>query len=280
MPWHAQLQLQYRLEGQRTVLHHQHNGPLRILKSLYPEGDAICHNVIIHPPGGLVGGDVLDVSLRLDPGAHALVSTPGATRFYASDQATATQQVNIELGAGSRLEWLPLEAIAYPGCLAHNSVQATLAEGAEWLGWDVTALGLPTAGQAFEQGCFSQRLSIPGLWLEQAHIDAQDTRLLNSPLGLDGQRCLGTMWLACGTALPRERREHLLEVVRSVLDRALGQSPVSLQAGATCPNTNMLVLRAVAPLVEPLMALFQQVWAELRPAAWGLSNTPPRIWRV
>lgn len=281
MPWHAQLQLHYRLEAQRTVLHHQHNGPLRILKSLYPEGDAICHNIIIHPPGGLVGGDVLDVSLRLDPGAHALVSTPGATRFYASDQAVATQQVHIELGAGSRLEWLPLEAIAYPGCLAHNSVQATLAEGAEWLGWDVTALGLPTAGQAFEpQGRFSQRLSIPGLWLEQAHIDAQDTRLLNSLLGLDGQRCLGTMWLACGTALSRERREHLLEVVRSVLDRALGQSPANMQAGATCPNTNMLVLRAVAPLVEPLMALFQQVWAELRPAAWGLSNTPPRIWRV
>jgi urease accessory protein len=280
MPWQAQLQLHYRLEAQRTVLHHRHTGPLRILKSLYPEGDATCHNVIIHPPGGLVGGDLLNVSLHLAPGTHALVSTPGATRFYASDQAVATQQVHIQLDAGARLEWLPLETIAYPGCLAHNSVQATLAEGAEWLGWDVTALGLPSAGQAFEQGRFSQRLSIPGLWLEQAHIDAQDTRLLNSPLGLDGQRCLGTLWLACGTALPRERREHLLEVVRHALDRALGHAPTQMQAGATCPNAHMLVLRAVAPLVEPLMALFQQVWAELRPAAWGLSNTPPRIWRV
>lgn len=280
MPWHAQLQLHYRQEAQRTVLHHQHNGPLRILKSLYPEGDATCHNVIIHPPGGLVGGDVLDVSVHLDPGTHALISTPGATRFYASDKLPTTQQVHIELGTGSRLEWLPLEAIAYPGCWAHNHVQATLAEGAEWLGWDVTALGLPTADQAFEQGRFSQRLNIPGLWLEQAHIDAQDTRLLNAPLGLDGQRCLGTMWLACGTALPRDRREHLLDTVRHTLDRALAQSPTRLQAGATCPNNHMLVLRAVAPLVEPLMALFQHVWADLRPAAWGLHNTPPRIWRV
>jgi urease accessory protein len=48
----------------------------------------------------------------------------------------------------------------------------------------------------------------------------------------------------------------------------------------TARNTRMLGLRAVAPLVEPLMALFQQVWAKLRPAAWGLTNTPPRIWRV
>ncbi|MDO9148879.1 MAG: urease accessory protein UreD [Hydrogenophaga sp.] len=276
MPWHAQLQLHYRLEAQRTVLNHQHNGPLRILKSLYPEGDAICHNVIIHPPGGLVGGDVLDVLLHVEAGAHALVSTPGATRFYATDHAVATQHVRIELDAGARLEWLPLEAIAYPGCLAQNTVRATLGAGAEWLGWDVTALGLPSAGQPFDTGRFSQRLEIPGLWLEQAHLDASDTRLLNSPLGLDGQRCLGTMWLACGTALTRERREQLLDVVRSVLATA----PAQVRAGATCPNANMLVLRAVAPLVEPLMALFQEVWAELRPAAWGLTGTPPRIWRV
>jgi predicted phage terminase large subunit-like protein len=84
------------------------------------------------------------------------------------------------------------------------------------------------------------------------------------------------MWLACGTALTRERREHLLDVVRGVL----ATTPAQVQAGATCPNPNMLVLRAVAPLVEPLMALFQQTWAQLRPAAWGLANTPPRIWNT
>jgi len=276
MPWNAQLQLHYRLEARRTVLEHQHDGPLRILKSLYPEGDGICHNVIIHPPGGLVGGDVLNMSLKVARGAHALVSTPGATRFYASDDAAARQQVRIELDAGARLEWLPLEAIAYPGCQAHNTVQATLGEGAEWLGWDVTALGLPAAEQPFDAGRFNQRLEIPGLWLEQAHLDASDTRLLNSPLGLDGQRCMGTMWLACGTALTRERREHLLDAVRGVLATA----PANVQSGATCPNPNMLVLRAVAPLVEPLMALFQCVWGAMRTEAWGLANVSPRIWKV
>jgi urease accessory protein len=276
MSWHAQLNLDYRLEAQRTVLRHEHNGPLRIFKSLYPEGEAICHNVIIHPPGGLVGGDVLDVQVHVGSGAHGLISTPGATRFYASDGLPTTQQVNFVLDAGARLEWLPLEAIAYPGCQAHNRLSATLAEGAELLAWDVTALGLPMAGQAFDHGCFNQRLELPGLWLEQARIDAADTRLLESPLGLGGQRCIGTLWLACGTALTRDRREHLLEVVRGVLDA----EPQSTQAGATCPHPQLLVLRAVAPLVEPLMALFQRVWTELRPAAWGLGAATPRIWRV
>ncbi len=276
MPWHATLSLDYRLDAQRTVLRHEHDGPLRIFKSLYPEGDAICHNVLIHPPGGLVGGDVLDVTVHVGSGAHGLISTPGATRFYASDGLPATQRVALTLDAGARLEWLPLEALAYPGCTAHNTLQATLAEGAELMAWDVTALGLPLAGQPFTQGCFSQRLEIPGLWLEQARIDAADTRLLASPLGLGGQRCLGTLLLASGTAFSRERREQLLEVARAALE---GEAD-GVQAGATCPNPQMLVVRAVAPLVEPLMARLQRVWAALRPAAWGLGATPPRIWRV
>ena len=145
MPWHARLQLDYRLDGNRTVLHHQHDGPLRILKSLYPEGDGICHNVVVHPPGGLVGGDTLDIALHLAQGTHALLGTPGATRFYATDTDRAAQQVSVTLEPGARLEWLPLEAIAYPGCKARNGFSATLAEGAEMMGWDVTALGLPAS---------------------------------------------------------------------------------------------------------------------------------------
>ena len=276
MPWHAHLNLDYRLDNPRTVLRHEHNGPLRLFKSLYPEGEAICHNVIIHPPGGLVGGDVLDVTVRVGGGAHGLISTPGATRFYASDGLPTTQRVALALEPGARLEWLPLEAIAYPGCQAHNSLTATLAPGAELLAWDVTALGLPTAGQPFDHGRFSQRLEIPGLWLEQARIDAADTRLLESPLGLGGQRCMGTLLLACGDPLGRERQERLLDCVRA----AVADLPPGVQAGATCPNPQLLVLRAMAPLVEPLMATLQRAWGALRPAAWGIAATAPRIWRV
>ena len=275
MAWHAHLSLDLRFEHHKTTARFQHDGPLRILKSLYPEGAAICHNVIVHPPGGLVGGDVLDVRVHAGAGAHGLVSTPGATRFYRSEGPHATQQVTLSLDTGARLEWLPLEAIAYPGCLAHNTLSATLAEGAEMIGWDVCALGLPTAGQPFDRGCLTQHLEIPGLWLERSRIDATDTRLLESPLGLGGHKCMGTLWLAAGTPLARERREHVLEAVRASLGGAHG-----VQVGATCPNPRMLVVRAVAPLVEPTMALFQQVWATLRAEAWGLSNTPPRIWNV
>ena len=276
MPWHAHLSLDYLRQGPRTVLQHSHNGPLRIFKSLYPEGDAVCHNVIVHPPGGLVGGDQLDINLHLARDTHALLSTPGATRFYASDADRAVQRVHLRLDEGARLEWLPLEAIVYPGALADNHWCASLAETAELMAWDVCALGLPGAGQPFDRGEYRQHLEIPGLWLEQARIAASDTRLLDSPLGLGGRRCLGTLLLASGRSWTRERRERLLDAVRS----AIAAAPPEVTVAATCPNERMLVVRAVAPLVEPLMACLQSAWAVLRPEAWGLAGTPPRIWRV
>ncbi|MEO5738308.1 MAG: urease accessory protein UreD, partial [Variovorax sp.] len=143
MPWHARLQLDYQYESSRSVARFRHDGPLRILQSLYPEGDAVCHNVLVHPPGGLVGGDTLEIDITGAPGSHGLVTTPGATRFYRSEGELALQQTRIRLDAGARLEWLPLEAICYSGCRAQNRLRIEAAPGAELIGWDVTALGLP-----------------------------------------------------------------------------------------------------------------------------------------
>src|SRR6478735_6211340 len=122
MSWRAQLRLDYTVEGARSVARFAHDGPLRILQSLYPEGDRTCHNVLVHPPGGLVGGDTLDIAIRARAGSHGLVTTPGATRFYRSDGEIALQRTRITLDEGARLEWLPLEAICYSGCIAHNHV--------------------------------------------------------------------------------------------------------------------------------------------------------------
>ena len=162
MTWHAALSLDYLNENRRTVARYQHNGPLRILKSLYPEGDTICHNVLVHPPGGLVGGDTLDMQVTVGAGAHGLVTTPGATRFYKSEAGLATQQLHAHVEDGARLEWLPLEALAYSGCDALNRARFTLAPTAELMTWDITALGLPATGQPFVQGRFRQHLEIPG----------------------------------------------------------------------------------------------------------------------
>jgi urease accessory protein len=276
MPWHASLQLDYTLEGTRTVARHGHNGPLRILQSLYPEGDAVCHNVLVHPPGGLVGGDTLDISATVGPGAHGLVTTPGATRFYRSTGELALQRTHLTLAEGARLEWLPLEALCYNACNAENHLTLNLAPGAECMGWDVTALGLPHAGQPFETGRFVQHIEAPGLWLERGVIDAADHRLLESPLGLAGQRCMASLFFVVGTPLERARRDTALDAARAVMDA----HALKASAGATSPNGQVLVVRALAPQVEPAMQLLQQVRAAWRAALWQLCAEPPRIWSM
>jgi urease accessory protein len=274
MPWHAQLQLDYTLEAGRTVARHSHCGPLRILQSLYPEGDDVCHNVLVHPPGGLVGGDTLDIQVHAQVGSHALITTPGASRFYRSDGQTALQNTHLRVEAGARMEWLPLEAICYSACLAENRLTMELAPGAELMGWDVTALGLPHANLPFASGHLRQHIAVPGIWLERGTIAASDTRLLDSPVGMAGNKCLASFFFIAGQPLTRERRERALDSARA----AIAQHTLASTAGATSPHPQVLVVRMLAPVVEPAMGLLRELRNTWRQELWGKSPSSPRIW--
>lgn len=276
MTWNATLELDYTRRADKTVAHFRHSGPLRILQSLYPEGDEICHNVIVHPPGGLVGGDTLDLKFSAGAGAHGLVTTPGATRFYRSSGAFALQRTHLSLAAGARLEWLPLETICYNGCLAENRLTMTLAPGAELIGWDITAFGLPAAHQPFELGSFCQHIEVPGVWLERARVAAGDTLLLNSPLGFAGHRCLASLFFVAGSKIDRNRKQEALDVARQVIE----VHPLSATAGATSPDGKIVVVRVLAPMVEPAMALLRQVWQAWRGHFWQQAASTPRIWSM
>ncbi|TSE21384.1 Urease accessory protein UreD [Tepidimonas alkaliphilus] len=276
MGWQARLKLHGSAVSGRSRLAFAHEGPLRVLQTLHPEGPAVVHAVLVHPPGGLVGGDELAIDVQVGPGAHVLVTTPGATRFYRSDGAPAAQKVRARLSDGARLEWLPAETIAYPGCLARNAFDAELAPGAQLLAWEVCALGLPQAGAPFAAGVLHQRMAVDDVWLDEGRLEAADRWLLDGGPGLAGRRALGTLVLARGTPWTEAERERLLQAVRAQLPASL--EPVA--AGATCPHERVLVVRGLAEVVEPLMALWQRLRAVLRRQAWGLEAPPLRLWRV
>ena len=274
--WQANLTIDYTRAAERTVAKFAHEGPLRVLQSLYPEGDAVCHNVLVHPPSGLVGGDTLDIRLHVGDKAHALLTTPGATRFYRSEQGLATQQVAAHVGDGARLEWLPLETIAYNGCHGLNHAVFDLAPTAEMMAWDITALGLPSAKLPFERGQLQQHMELPGVWLERGLLDAQDARLMDGPLGLAQHRCMATLVFACGADLSRERRDLALQLARECTDDASSE----LVAGVTSPHPRIVVLRTLSPLVEPAQTLLRSVWAAWRKGLWDMGDKPPRIWAM
>ena len=276
MGWQARLKVDYSVEDQRCVARHEHHGPLRILKSLYPEGDRVCHNILVHPPSGLVGGDELLIDINLQAGAHALVTTPGATRFYGSDAKTARQQVHARVADGACLEWLPLEALAYNGCQAHNQAVFHLDAGSRLMAWDVTALGLPHANQPFLSGQFQQHLEITGTWLERGLIAATDHRLLHSPLGLNGHSCQSTLVFAQGTAMDHAMREQVIALARDICEA----HPLRLQAGVTSPVARVVLVRVLSAQVESAMELMRSVWLQWRSRCWQLPAVAPRIWAM
>ena len=276
MGWQAKLTLDYSVEDQRCVARHVHEGPLRVLKALYPEGDRVCHHVLVHPPSGLVGGDELHIRLNVQTGAHALITTPGATRFYGSAGLTARQLVHAHVAANATLEWLPLEALAYNRCQAKNQAVFHLASGSRLIAWDVTALGLPHADLPFVEGQFQQHLEIAGTWLERGLIDASDHRLLHSPLGLNGHTCLSTLVFAQGDAMDDALREQVLALARQLCEA----HPLRLQSGVSSPDERVVVVRVLSAQVESAMALLRSIWLQWRLRCWQLPAVMPRIWSM
>ena len=271
--WRAQLKLGFTRSGARTVLTERaHTGPLRVQKPLYPEGDAICHAVVVHPPGGIASGDTLDIDIALAPAARGLITTPGATKWYkARGDAGASQSVRIDLGANATLEWLPQEAIIFNAAQATSETAITLADTALYLGWEVLCFGRAASGETFHTGRYRQRMSIARggrlLWNERGTLEAEG-RLMSSPIGLAG-RSVAATFLAAGREIP----QALLDAARAAVSGHEGAKRIAL---TRLPH--VLAARYLGDSSEEAKQLFVRVWSVLRPALTASAAVVPRLW--
>ena len=271
--WHAHLKLGFTRSGKRTVLTERtHSGPLRIQKPLYPEGDEVCHAIIVHPPGGIAGGDSLDINIALAPYTHGLITTPGATKWYkAKDKTDATQTIHIHLATNATLEWLPQEAIIFNAAQAASGTVITLHEKALYFGWEVLCFGRAASGETFDTGRYRQRMTITRgrrlLWNERGTLDAGG-RLMISPIGLAGHSVAGTL-LAAGRDIP----QSLLDTARATLANHAGAPRIAL---TRLPH--VLAARYLGDSSEEAKELFVRIWSVLRPALTGRAAAVPRLW--
>ena len=266
--WRAELDLAYERRGARTVLaKRRHDGPLVVQKSLYPEGDEVCHTIVVHPPGGIAGGDELDIGASIGPDAHALLTTPAAGKWYRSAGPWARQRVMIEAHDNACAEWLPQETIVFDGARADIETAIALGRGATFVGWDVFCLGRTASGETFRNGACRVHTRVTReekvIWFERGTIDAGGL-LCRSAAGLAGKSVFGTM-LATGA------------IARALLDECRAVRAREGDSGITCPS-GLFVARYLGDSSEAARQYFQRLWALVRPAIVGRGAHVPRIW--
>lgn len=260
--WEASLQLTFEATEHKTFVRRRSTGPYNIQRPFYPEG-AVGHVYLLHPPGGLVGGDSLSLDVHVAQNAHGLLTTPGASRFYRSKCADAIQQQVLTVNGGA-LEWLPQETIYFSGCQARTGTEIHLQRNARFLGWELQCLGRPASQAPFISGSVTNCITLykdqKMLLRDRLHIDAPAD--VNRIAGLRGSDVHGLF-------LATQASQSTLDLVRTTLE--------GTSASATLIQ-DLLLVRYLGTGAESARALFADLWRQLRPLVMARSAYTPRIW--
>lgn len=264
--WCAALTLRLAPRGARTqLIERAHVGPLVVQRPFYPEGE-VCHVYLVHPPGGIVGGDELSLQVAVERGAHALVTTPAATKLYRSEGALAVVRQALEVEEAA-LEWLPQENIYFKAARVRSATTVALRGGARFIGWEITCLGRPAGGEAFGEGMLRLgfELAVDGQprVVDRLRIDG-DNAARAAVWGLSSCTAIGTLlaYPADGALRESVRSEgHDMAVACSIVDE-------------------VLVCRVLGAQAEPVKQALTRIWQRIRPVLLGREAALPRIWQT
>lgn len=264
----------------------ERNGPLSVQKAFYPEGPDCAHVYLLHPPAGIVSGDELHLSAKLEKNSHALLTTPGANRFYrARDDknlgvSLQLQQTQYQLSDNAILEHLPQETLIFQGADAINKLDVQLTHSSIYLGWDVICLGLPVMDQPFDKGQFEQlcQVKVDGKLVFHDRLKVnQENQLMHKKAGLAGKHIVGTFIAAAPNQLSGEsnrlKSEGLLTLVREQIEALNAQKKVSISQ-----LDSLFIIRYLGERSEECKKLFAAIWTILRKALCKLESKAPRIW--
>jgi urease accessory protein len=268
--WRAELELWFeRNHGMTRLMRRRHVGPLAIQRPFHPETDGSAHVYLLHPPGGVAGGDQLDIRCHVGPQARTVLTTPGATKFYRSQHGRSAQQTTIDVGAEAICEYLPQETILFDGADASISTRVTLAADSVYMGWDFVSLGRPAAGESFVSGHAHQRVEIVRegrlIWFEQLRLSG-DMAMTGAPFAFAGRPIIGTMIYA-GPMV-----EDTVERIRSLLGDA------ARRVFSVSQLERVIVCRYLGNRMSEGKSLFLHAWDVLRETGIGKRAAAPRIW--
>jgi len=268
--WQASLALRFvQRAGRTAIVHRKHFGPLRVQSPFYPENE-VCHLYLLHPPGGVVGGDQLRINVEVEGGAHALLTTPASGKFYRSNGRVALQQQSLTVHKGATLEWLPQDTILFSNSHVQMNTRVELAAGACFIGWEMLCLGRPASDELYESGLCRQTFELwregEPLFIERARFDANQP-FMQCAWGMQG-------YTVSATLVATNADVEVLKAARGVeLDIDEGLLSCTLMG-------DLLVCRLLAHQGETARLTFSRVWQEIRPLVVGREASVPRIWNT
>ena len=266
--WKAQLNLGFEKRAGKSVLANRTQyGPLTVQRPFYPEGD-VCHLYLLHPPGGVVGGDELHINVTVAKGASVLITTPGATKFYKSTGKLAKQIQTLSILDQGALEWFPQENIFFDETHSQLTTHIELEKTAQFMGWEINCYGRPASKDFFEKGYVDTQFKITRdgkpLLLDRLKIDSIE--VLQSPVGLAGYPCFGTF-------IATQVSPELLEKAREAISHISGDQKFGLTM-----IDDVLVARCLARYAEQVSTMFKLIWSTVRPEVLERDACHPRIW--
>ncbi|BAZ10458.1 urease accessory protein UreD [Calothrix sp. NIES-4071] len=274
--WHGKLDLVYEHhQGATKLIHAHHQAPLKVQRPFYPEGERVCHSVILHTAGGVVGGDKLSSNFQLQPESQVLITTAAAGKIYRSNGRLATQNIDIKVDKGATLEWLPQENIVFDGAIYRQDIRINLAENANFIGWEITRFGRSARGEKFLQGNWRNNTEIwqqgKPLWIDRQSLPGSK-EIFHSPHALNGQPVVGT-FIYIGQAVSPEFIEKTRNLIETRHVSSLHSFGVSrLEHGFLC--------RYRGSSTSEVRNWFTAVWQLLRQSLLGRSDCIPRVWQI
>ncbi len=274
--WEAGLELHMGDRGGVTRLTHmRHWGPLRVQRPFYPGADGACHLYLLHPPGGMVTGDSLEVDVRLTDGAAGLLTTPSAGKIYRGNNTLASQrqQVAVKVAGNSVVEWLPLETIVFDGARGELCLRVDLENSSQCALWDIVCLGRPASGETFTNGYLNQRVEV---WRDGVPLYVEMNRfqgggdMLGGRWGMAGHVVAGTFLVST------QPDDGVIASLRDLLDSQRGPGELL----ALSPLGGLLAIRYLGDSAERCRQYFAAAWQYLKPLLWRREFVEPRIWRT
>lgn len=274
--WYARLELEYKKKSRKTVLAHRlHKGPLVVQKPFYPETD-VCHSYLIHPPGGIVGGDILELDVVLHPKSHALITSPAANKFYRSIKSQAFLKQKMKVKSHASLEWLPQETIFYNECNTAIHTEFDLEDDAHLTCWEINCFGRPAGNEYFKNGFIKQKISIKRnglpIYIDRNIFDAK-TGILDAKWGINNFPVMATMLVT----LPNLTQQQFSEAINIDEIEKL-QQHCDKRIISFTRRDELLIIRYFGYYSREALEVFTECWAATRPQLIQKKICPPRIW--